>query len=384
MGNVSFIDILFYLLFFGNGVFFIISLLNFFSFPVLSIMSKKISSVINQKNNSLSVIVPARNEEKNIETLLQSLSSQTYPIDRIIVVDDNSSDKTAEMVMKCKVFNEKIQLLKGKELPPGWTGKNYALFQGQEGIESDYLLFIDADVNLANTAIEKAMKVSIVLQADLLSIFPEQYMKSVGEKLVVPLMNWFLLSFLVLKSTYRTPIKIFVAANGQFMLIRNAVYQKLGTHKAFREYVVEDMAIAKALRHRGRRIVTLTGKGLIHTRMYHSFREALDGFSKNFFPGLGFSSFSFIAFLLWACSIFILPHLLIFFDLRFIIITLLFLLSRLMQLFLTAERFITIFLYPLQLLLFFYLGGYSLFNSHKGKNIWKGREIKTYKKGGCT
>jgi chlorobactene glucosyltransferase len=177
----------------------------------------------------VSVLIPARNEEKNIEKCIKGVLSQDYQNKEIIVLDDCSTDKTYQIAF---AFSDKnIKVITGAPLPQNWLGKNWACNQLAQEANGEYLLFIDADVELKPEVISSAVFELEKSNAALISIFPTQIIKSFGEHFIVPLMNWLLLTFLPLKLVYASSSKSFVAANGQFMLWRKSDYFKLGKHQ---------------------------------------------------------------------------------------------------------------------------------------------------------
>jgi len=252
----------------------------------------------------VSVLIPARNEEKNISNILSDLITISYKHLEIIVYDDESTDSTGEIVKKFETQNRQIRLLPGTPLPVGYTGKNYACHQLAGHASGAYYLFLDADVSLKGAVIEESLSWLIKKDLTLLSIFPVQDMISTGEKISVPLMNWILLSLLPLPLIRNSKRSSLAAANGQFMLFPSERYRKYQFHHRFRNHKVEDVAIARFLKKKGEKVDTLLGKEDLRCRMYDSLGSAIDGFSKNFFLFFGNS----IAItILYACLISLSP-----------------------------------------------------------------------------
>lgn len=248
----------------------------------------KLSSADGKKNlPSLSVLIPARNEEKNILNLLNDLSKLSYPDMEIIVYDDLSNDKTAEIVTSFIKNKKNFSLIDGLDLPTGWLGKNNACFQMANQAKGNYLLFLDADVRIKDGILDKAVNYQQKQRLKLLSIFPKQLMFTTGEKLTVPLMNWILLSLLplILIRICRWPV--FSAANGQFLLFETATYRKHLPHKKFRKHRVEDIAIMHYYKNKKEKVAVLLGEDSISCRMYKSYNDAINGFSKNIFHFFG-------------------------------------------------------------------------------------------------
>lgn len=253
----------------------------------------------------LSILVPARNEADNIGPLISGISGQAYANYELLVYDDLSTDETADRLRKHAARDGRIRLIPGRELPPGWLGKNHACHQLAGEASGDYLLFIDADVRLSGQAIQQALAHLQKHRLKLLSLFPTQDMHSLGEKLSVPLMNWILLSLLPLFLTRLSPLAAFSAANGQFMLFDAKTYRKHWFHQVVRMQAVEDIHIFREMKKRGLRVQTLLGNQWVRCRMYNGLKDALQGFSKNVFAffggrvalGLGFTLWTTLGFL---------------------------------------------------------------------------------------
>jgi chlorobactene glucosyltransferase len=229
----------------------------------------------------LSVLLPARDEEHNLERLIPGLLAQDYADLEIIVYDDESRDNTRDVVQKFASRDGRVRLIHGAGLPPGWLGKNHACHNLARQAHGEFLLFLDADTRLSETACRHAVARMTDAHLDLLSVFPRQEMVTLGEKLTVPLMNWILLSLLALPLVRKDPRPVFSAANGQFMLFRAEPYHRFKFHEKFRHEKVEDIAILKDMKRMGMATETLLGGDLVSNRMYGGFLQALEGFAKN-------------------------------------------------------------------------------------------------------
>lgn len=248
-------------------------------------------------NLKISVLIPARNEEANIGNILSDIIQTDKNIVEIVVYDDFSSDNTAKIVSEFKLKDSRIKLLPPKEMPAGWLGKNFACHQLSLNAAGDYFLFIDADIRIKNSLINKTLSYVEENGADLLSIFPKQEMRSFAEKITVPNMQIILLSLLFLP--FVKLIRSFPsisASNGQFMLIKSSVYRELLPHLTYKGSSAEDIEIAKYFKKKRKKVSCITGISDITCRMYHSLNEAVNGFSKNviyFFGGSYLLSFLF-------------------------------------------------------------------------------------------
>jgi len=224
----------------------------------------------------LSVIIPARNEELNLGACLQSLVSQTGVAFEIIVVDDHSSDRTAGIA---ESFSG-VRVLAAPPLPPGWTGKNNALTAGAAAACGAWLLFTDADTTHLPDSLRASLEESQREQASLVSYSPEQIVETLWEKLVMPVI------FAELAGSFRPadvsdPKSPVAAANGQFILVRKEVYTAVGGHAAIAHELLEDVALARAVKTAGYRILFRYGGDRLRTRMYRSFEQLREGWTKN-------------------------------------------------------------------------------------------------------
>lgn len=235
----------------------------------------------------VAVLVPARNEAAVLDACLEALRAQRYPRLAIRVLDDASTDETPAIVRRHAAADPRVQLLEGAPLPEGWTGKCHACHQLSEGTEAELLLFIDADVRLAPDAVASAVSALLSSDAGLLSLFPEQETRTLGEHLTVPLLSFILLGFLPMRLAANSTLPSLSAANGQYMLFRKAAYQQIGGHGAVRGALVEDIQLARNIKAAGERLAIADGTGLVTCRMYRGWKEAYQGFSKNLYPAFG-------------------------------------------------------------------------------------------------
>ncbi|MDZ7776937.1 MAG: glycosyltransferase [Bacteroidales bacterium] len=229
----------------------------------------------------LSLLIPARNEEENIGYLLEDIYRQDYKNYEVWVYDDASDDRTPNIARDYVAKDTRFHYLKGEEVPAGWLGKNHACYQLSKKASGDFLLFLDADVRIGQGLPARSISYVKRHQLQLLSIFPMQEMRSPGEKMTVPLMNWILTSLLPLPLIRLSSRPSLAAANGQFMLFDNDSYQKNQWHKAVRQERVEDIAIMKKIKKSSQKGQTLLGDMSIRCRMYRNFGESVKGFARN-------------------------------------------------------------------------------------------------------
>jgi glycosyltransferase involved in cell wall biosynthesis len=243
----------------------------------------------------VSVLVPARNEELNIGRLLDSLLSQEYRPLEIIVYNDSSTDGTGAILRKYADSSELVQYIDGEELPAGWLGKNSGCHKLSEAASGEYLLFIDADVVAGPGLISSSVARMEKKRLALLSIFPYQIMVTRGERVVVPVMNWILLSLLPMVLVRSCRWSSFSAANGQFMMFRTSVYRRYRFHEMVKMNLTEDIVIARLMKKSRMRIETLVSRGEVSCRMYTGYDDAVNGFARNVITMFG-DSYLFIGF----------------------------------------------------------------------------------------
>jgi glycosyltransferase involved in cell wall biosynthesis len=280
----------------------IFTTLQFLVAAVNLIFLQRYPKTMNPYSGLVSVLIPARNEEKNIGTLLDNLQNQNYQNIEIFVFNDQSTDQTAEVVNNFAQRNNRIKLINSEGLPKGWLGKNFACYKLASKATGDYLLFLDADVRVAGSIIQDTTNLSEKHNLGLLSIFPMQKMENLGERMTVPNMNYILLSLLPLVLVRKTKFPSLAAANGQFMLFNAKTYRKNAPHKQVKNSKVEDIEIARWYKQNHIKVACLVGNPFITCRMYKGFSDAVYGFSKNVIQFFG-DSFV-LAILFWLITTF--------------------------------------------------------------------------------
>jgi len=245
----------------------------------------------------VSVLIPARNEENNIGNILENLRTQDYSNIEVVVFNDQSDDSTAEIVSHFTSTDNRFSLLNSGHLPQGWLGKNHACHSLAKIAKGRFMLFLDADVRIGRTLIEDAVSYSENKKISLISIFPQQIIKSTGEKISVPNMNYILLSLLPLILVRKSRFSSLSAANGQLMFFDAEVYNKMEPHKLMKDNKVEDISIARYFKRNGITIACLLGDDRIRCRMYEGYSDSVRGFSKNVISFFG-NSFI-LAILFW-------------------------------------------------------------------------------------
>lgn len=345
----------------------------------------------------ISVCVPARNEEKNIERLLQTLAEQSYPNIELLVLDDFSEDSTPEIIAHFEsVYDGTLISVPAVEKPAGWLGKPWACQQLANHANGAYLLFLDADTSLYPGMVQKIINAFSNHNLDMITVWPEQELKSFWEKTVVPLIYYALVTFLPAIYVYRAPRWLpgflrkqiatkFAAACGQCVGFTKEAYNTIGGHRSVKKEVVEDVALAKRLKSKGLIIRMFTGIYSIRCRMYRSEKEIFNGLRKNFFAGFDKSLPFFVLMGLIHLIVFVLPFLVLPYSIYLQNPALTFVSIGSVSLILLHRFILAIwfrwnplygFFHPLGVLWFQRLGLYSISDHLLGRKvIWKDREV---------
>ena len=226
-------------------------------------------------NIDASIIIAARNEEANLQACLQSLVAQATPTYEVIVVDDNSTDRTRWIAESFP----SVRTIPADPLPAGWSGKCNACWSGAKVAEGKWLLFTDADTRHAPNSVEQGLREAEANGAAMLSYSPRQEVHGFWERTLMPVI------FAELTKTYRPkevsdPASPAAAANGQYFLIRRDVYDNVGGHAAVAQAILEDVELAKLVKRAGYKLQFRMAEA-VRTRMYRSFGQMWEGWTKN-------------------------------------------------------------------------------------------------------
>lgn len=237
----------------------------------------------------ISIIVPARNEELNIERCVSSLLAQDYPNFEIIAVNDGSQDRTGQILDELAAQDARLKVLHlDGALPDGWAGKPHAMYEGEKAInpQSQWLLFTDADTKHNPGALRRAISEAIYQKADLFSVISEIEMNSFWEKLLMPIAGLGI-SFQYPFDKVNSPDSKLAIANGQFLLVRCETYNSVGGFgsEKLRKSLLDDRDMAIAVKSAGGRLHVRNGSSLLSVRMYRNFGEIWAGWRKNAFVG---------------------------------------------------------------------------------------------------
>lgn len=246
---------------------------------------------------SVSILIPARDEEASLPACLRAALTQAGAAE-VLVYDDHSADATAAVVEEFGARDPRVRLLRPSELPAGWCGKTFALAAMARHARSPWLLFLDADAVLAPQALAGIVEAARAHGVTFLSCWPGLDMQGFWEKLLMPVLNFVVLTL------YPAPLALrrrsdasLGLAHGAAILVRRDAYERVGGHGAVRAELFEDTALAREWRRRGEQSLCLDGQEVVRKRMYASLGEIWEGFHKNFYPAFRRKA-SFWAFLL--------------------------------------------------------------------------------------
>jgi chlorobactene glucosyltransferase len=267
--------------------YFIITMWNSYHLPKLI---KKNKNAKIGKKPLVSIIIPARNEEKRIASCIKTLKLQTYPNLEIIIVDDFSTDNTPEKAKESINDDKRFILLKLSDInqkkPTQWIGKSYAMHQGRQHAHGEWLLFIDVDyMEHEPVLIERAIEHVLNEKIDLLSLIPQHICKSFWEKIIQPIPLGLIPAISPLSRANKPESNVAVAF-GCFILIQQSVYDSIGGYKAIKGHIADDAAMAKLVKQSRFKIGIARGQQLLKIRMYEGFHEIWQGWSKNIFLGV--------------------------------------------------------------------------------------------------
>ena len=225
-----------------------------------------------------SFLVPARDEAQNLPRTLLGLLKQ--PAEEILVLDDQSADGTADVVRHLGKSDSRLRLLEGTQPPAGWIGKNWACHQLARQAAGDLLVFCDADVTLRPGALGAIWAQISAQRADVFSVFPRQQADTIGERMLVPLIDEVLLAFLP-HGLLDLKIPAAAVANGQVLAFTRKAYDTVGGHEAVAGEIVEDLALAHLTRRKGLKLGLALGASLVSTRMYDGYAATVRGIGKS-------------------------------------------------------------------------------------------------------
>lgn len=332
----------------------------------------------------VSILIPMRNEEANIERCLISLQNQDYKNYEILVIDDNSSDNSLEIVQNLSRKNKRIRIFRGRTLPDAWFGKPYALQQLSVEARGDILLFTDADTVHGPHSVSWAAANITRSGADFISGYVGQQLLTFGEKVTVPLV-FFLTGFIIpLWMNSLSRLDFFAAAIGQYIAVKRDVFTGIGGFEPVKKKTSEDIFLARHVKKQGFKTMFLDISDHVQCRMYIGYRAAMEGIGKNIFDFLGKNTF--LLFIIAIAVFFFLffPFPLMFFCIatespwanQIIMVNILYTLTWVFMFLGQRLNWLYGFLWPLMFLNLLYMALWSWFRTISGRGfLWKGRVV---------
>ncbi len=245
----------------------------------------------------VSILLAARNEQETLAATLESLLKLDYPDYEIILVDDDSGDRTgaiADEWARLHGAGGKLRVIHNHGLPPGWRGKVHAMSLAAEAATGEWVLSTDADVVFHPSLLRQAAALALRKNVQFLSLIPEVEMQSWAEKIVLPAFG-FLLFLLFPLRLVNDPKSSRAMAAGAFLLMRHDDLIALGGYARLRDTLIEDLRMAELFKHNGRRTYLGVTRGVFHTRMYKNWREVFEGLARSAWEGTGCSLWKVLA-----------------------------------------------------------------------------------------
>ncbi|WP_422124226.1 glycosyltransferase [Planococcus sp. X10-3] len=235
----------------------------------------------------LSILVPMRNEERNVKALIAALKQNTYPNCEFIILNDQSTDHTQQLLETETAGDSRFTILQGVELPDGWVGKVHACHQLQKAATGDYLMFVDADIHFSPQAFEQSLALLQQKNAQLLSGFPAFEVTPFLSKLLVPMQHFVVFFHLPLALANYSSFPAATAAHGAWMLFERSAYDAIGGHQSVHNSLVEDVHISREIKNAGHRMLLANITKSVSSKMYETNPEVWEGFLKNSYTGIG-------------------------------------------------------------------------------------------------
>ncbi|MGD9487364.1 MAG: glycosyltransferase family 2 protein [Calditrichaceae bacterium] len=327
----------------------------------------------------VSILIPARNEVDVLESCLESLVKQKYADFEIIVLNDQSTDSTGDVIKQYAGMYHTVRGVEGSPVPDGWIGKNWACWQLSLEASGDILFFTDADTIHRPDSVSHAVSWMQSRQAEAFSVFPQQITGTTAEKLLVPLIDFILYSLLPLRLIYKSSFPSLSAANGQLLVFTRRAYNSIGGHQAVKNKIVEDVELFRKAKSIKLKAMTVSGTGVVFCRMYRGQRQLMNGLTKILF---GLTGNKIVALLIFTGIMFmanLYPFVYLFsqkFTIALFIPAGMVLIIRLaVALRYRHPAFISVFLHPLAVTIIIFMAFNSFLKTKWGRFEWKGRDI---------
>ena len=270
-----------------NFIFFVAFIL--LALAITNFLTIRRPSAATQRSESVSVLIPVRNEAENIADLVLSLQAQKFLAQlEIIFINDSSTDETLNKLQEAINGGAQIKVVNAPSLPSGWMGKPWALQQGYVEAKGEIVVTLDADVRLTQTAISQAIE--MLGERSFISPYPKQIAKSLTERLIQPLLQWSWMSTVPLRIAEKSSRTSLAVANGQFFVVRKSALSQIDGFTAIASEVLDDIELARALIKSGAQGGVADGSALAQTRMYKNFAEVRAGYGKSLWKAFGSKS----------------------------------------------------------------------------------------------
>jgi glycosyltransferase involved in cell wall biosynthesis len=277
-GALKYLNVLTNFIFFAAFILLALAIANFFTI--------RRPSAATERSESVSVLIPVRNEAENIADLVLSLQDQRFLAQlEIIFINDSSTDETLNKLQEAINGGAQIKVVNAPSLPSGWMGKPWALQQGYFQAKGEIVVTLDADVRLTPTAISQA--IAMLGERSFISPYPKQIAKTLTERLIQPLLQWSWMSTVPLRIAEKSSRTSLAVANGQFFVVRQSALSKIDGFNAIASEVLDDIELARALIKSGARGGVADGSALAQTRMYKNFAEVRAGYGKSLWKAFG-------------------------------------------------------------------------------------------------
>ena len=235
---------------------------------------------------SVTICIPARDEEDDIGDCLENVLALDYPDFNVIMVNDRSSDRTAEIAEAIAARDGRLRVMHIEDLPDGWTGKTHALWRASKEATGEWLLFIDADTRHHPLNLKTTVREALVKEVSMVSIVCHYKSRSFLERLFAPLLGAMLFSVFYLHDVNH-PRRAKAFANGQYILVRREAYDAVGGHEAVRGHILEDIALGYKIKRAGLGLRVAWGHAISEVHMFSNLKEMLHGWSRIYCGAFG-------------------------------------------------------------------------------------------------
>ena len=338
----------------------------------------------------ISVLIPARNEENKIGPCVSSLLAQDYPDFQVVVIDDDSTDRTGEVLASLAKNDRRLKIIRGAPLPLNWLGKHWACHQLYRQADGELLMFTDADTIHTPDTLRCAAGAIHDERADMISIIPRHMLGTWSEKLIMPIFALGVFAQVPLLEKFRPKKRAILSSSGKLMMFRRTAYEAAGGFEAIKQNVLDDLELPQQIIAEGLRYRLMDGTDNVSCRMYHNFNELYEGLTKNSFAAYGYNVRLFVLTWLWMLFVFWEPIFLIAIYKDFAYppvltmgLSVIAVIAALLLCAIYYHRFkfpiYLIFLYPLSVTAMAAISVSSMVLTLSGRTTWKDRKIPTRK-----